>query len=101
MADEEKVLEDGATIEVAVDESQKTEKVKAKVKQVRYIFKDPEKGWFEKERDNVRVTKYYRTQKEAIDAAKIHIKNSGLPGSIVIQSKKGKIRANAKVAKKK
>ena len=73
--------------------------VKPKTKQVRYIFKS-EKGWFEKERDNVRVTKYYRTQKEAIEAAKTHIKNSGLPGSIVIQSKTGKIRANSKVSAK-
>ena len=37
-------------------------------------------------------------QKEAVDAARTHIKNSGLPGSIVIQSKTGKIRANSKVA---
>ena len=64
-------------------------------------LKNPEKGWFEKEKDNVRVTKYYRTQKEAIEAAKTHIKNSGLAGSIVIQSKTGKIRANTKVSKKK
>ena len=91
---EEKILEEGTTIEVDVKSTDK----KAKVKQVRYIFMDPEKGWFEKERDNVRVTKYYRTQKEAVDAARTHIKNSGLPGSIVIQSKTGKIRANSKVA---
>ena len=74
--------------------------VKPKTKQVRYIFKS-EKGWFEKERDNVRVTKYYRTQKEAIDQAREHIRNSGMPGSIIIQSKKGKIRANSKVSTKK
>lgn len=74
--------------------------VKPKTKQVRYIFKN-EKGWFEKERDNVRVTKYYRTQKEAIDQAREHIRNSGMPGSIIIQSKKGKIRANSKVGTKK
>ena len=37
------------------------------------ILRDPEKGWFEKEKDNVRVTKYYRTQKEAIEAAKTHV----------------------------
>ena len=79
---EEKILEEGTTIEVGEQSAGKT-----KVKQIRYIFKDPEKGWFEKEKDNVRVTKYYRTQKEAIEAAKTHIKNSGLAGSIVIQSK--------------
>ena len=93
---EEKILSDGTTIEVGGIADDK----KAKIKQVRYIFKDPEKGWFEKERDNVRVTKYYRTQKEAIEAAKTHIRNSGTPGSIVIQSKTGKIRANAKVGAK-
>lgn len=93
---EEKILEEGTTIEVGEQSAGKT-----KVKQIRYIFKDPEKGWFEKEKDNVRVTKYYRTQKEAIEAAKAHIKNSGLAGSIVIQSKTGKIRANTKVSKKK
>lgn len=93
---EEKILEEGTTIEVGEQSAEKT-----KVKQIRYIFKDPEKGWFEKEKDNVRVTKYYRTQKEAIEAAKTHIKNSGLAGSIVIQSKTGKIRANTKVSKKK
>lgn len=93
---EEKILEEGTTIEVGEQSAGKT-----KVKQMRYIFKDPEKGWFEKEKDNVRVTKYYRTQKEAIEAAKTHIKNSGLAGSIVIQSKTGKIRANTKVSKKK
>ena len=93
---EEKILEEGTNIEVGEQSAGKT-----KVKQIRYIFKDPEKGWFEKEKDNVRVTKYYRTQKEAIEAAKTHIKNSGLAGSIVIQSKTGKIRANTKVSKKK
>ena len=93
---EEKILEEGTTIEVGEQSAGKT-----KVKQIRYIFKDPEKGWFEKEKDNVRVTKYYRTQKEAIEAAKTHIKNSGLAGSIVIQSKTGKIRATTKVSKKK
>ncbi len=93
---EEKILEEGTTIEVGEQSAGKT-----KVKQIRYVFKDPEKGWFEKEKDNVRVTKYYRTQKEAIEAAKTHIKNSGLAGSIVIQSKTGKIRANTKVSKKK
>ena len=62
---EEKILAEGTTIDVAGSADEK----KAKVKQVRYIFKDPEKGWFEKERDNVRVTKYYKTQKEAIEAA--------------------------------
>lgn len=93
---EEKILEEGTTIEVGEQSAGKT-----KVKQIRYIFKDPEKGWFENEKDNVRVTKYYRTQKEAIEAAKTHIKNSGLAGSIVIQSKTGKIRANTKVSKKK
>lgn len=93
---EEKILEEGTTIEVGEQSAEKT-----KVKQIRQIFKDPEKGWFEKEKDNVRVTKYYRTQKEAIEAAKTHIKNSGLAGSIVIQSKTGKIRANTKVSKKK
>lgn len=93
---EEKILEEGTTIEVGEQSAGKT-----KVKQIRYIFKGPEKGWFEKEKDNVRVTKYYRTQKEAIEAAKTHIKNSGLAGSIVIQSKTGKIRANTKVSKKK
>ena len=93
---EEKILEEGTTIEVGEQSAGKT-----KVKQIRYIFKDPEKVWFEKEKDNVRVTKYYRTQKEAIEAAKTHIKNSGLAGSIVIQSKTGKIRANTKVSKKK
>ncbi len=72
-----------------------------KTTQFRYIFKDDEKGWYEKEKDNSRVTKYYKTQKEAVDAAKAHIKNSGLPGRVVIQSKTGKIRANEKVAKKK
>ncbi|MBO8469596.1 MAG: DUF2188 domain-containing protein [Spirochaetes bacterium] len=95
---EEKILEEGTTIEIEVGEQSAG---KTKVKQIRYIFKDPEKGWFEKEKDNVRVTKYYRTQKEAIEAAKTHIKNSGLAGSIVIQSKTGKIRANTKVSKKK
>ena len=84
--------------EIIEDDGEK--EVRAKTKQVRYIFKS-ENGWFEKERDNVRVTKYYKTQKEAIDAAKAHIKNSGLPGSIVIQSKRGRIRANSKVSAKK
>lgn len=50
---EEKILEEGTTIEVGEQSAGKT-----KVKQIRYIFKDPEKGWFEKEKDNVRVTKY-------------------------------------------
>lgn len=94
---EDRILEDGATISV----EGKAPDRKEKVKQVRYIFHDQEKGWFEKERDNVRVTKYYRTQKEAIEAARTHIRNSGLAGSIVIQSKIGKIRANTKVAKRK
>ena len=86
-------------VEEIIEDDGKSE-IKPKTKQVRYIFKS-ESGWFEKERDNVRVTKYYKTQKEAIDAAKLHIKNSGLPGSIVVQSKKGKIRANSKVGAKK
>lgn len=73
---------------------------KTKSRQYRYIFRN-EKGWYEKERDNVRITKYYPTQQKAIEAARIHIKNSGLPGSIVIQSKTGKIRAHNKVAAKK
>ncbi|HIV98666.1 MAG TPA: DUF2188 domain-containing protein [Candidatus Ornithospirochaeta avicola] len=97
-------LENVQTEEIIdVDESGKEsiQKTKNKRKQVRYIFKDSEKGWFEKERDNVRVTKYYRTQKEAVEAAKTHIRNSGMPGSIVIQSKAGKIRANQKITTKK
>ena len=84
--------------EIIEDDGEK--EVRAKTKQVRYIFKS-EKGWFEKEKDNVRVTKYYKTQKEAVEMAKQHIKNSGMPGSIIIQSKKGKIRANTKVSAKK
>ena len=86
-------------VEEIIEDDGKSE-IKPKTKQVRYIFKS-EKGWFEKERDNVRVTKYYRTQKEAIDQAREHIRNSGMPGSIIIQSKKGKIRANSKVSTKK
>lgn len=74
---------------------------KSKTVQLRYIFMDAEKGWYEKEKDNVRITKYYRTQQEAVEAARKHIKNSGMPGRIIIQSKKGKIRANEKVSKKK
>ena len=74
---------------------------KSKTVQMRYIFMDAEKGWYEKEKDNVRITKYYRTQQEAVEAARKHIKNSGMPGHIIIQSKKGKIRANEKVSKKK
>ena len=74
---------------------------KSKTVQMRYIFMDAEKGWYEKEKDNVRITKYYRTQQEAVEAARKHIKNSGMPGRIIIQSKKGKIRANEKVSKKK
>ena len=74
---------------------------KSKAVQMRYIFMDAEKGWYEKEKDNVRITKYYRTQQEAVEAARKHIKNSGMPGRIIIQSKKGKIRANEKVSKKK
>ena len=85
----EEIIEDDGSVEV-----------KPKTKQVRYIFKS-EKGWYEKETDNVRVTKYYKTQKEAVEQARIHIKNSGMPGSIIIQSKKGKIRANSKVSTKK
>ncbi len=76
-------------------------KSKNKKKQVRYIFRDAEKGWYEKERDNARITKFYATQKEAVEAAKEHIRNSGLPGSVIIQSKAGKIRANTKVTTKK
>lgn len=76
-------------------------KAKNKKKQVRYIFRDTEKGWYEKERDNTRITKFYATQKEAVEAAKEHIRNSGLPGSIIIQSKAGKIRANTKITTKK
>lgn len=78
-----------------------TADAKAKTVQMRYIFMDAEKGWYEKEKDNVRITKYYRTQQEAIDAAKKHIRNSGMPGRVIVQSKTGKIRANEKVAKKK
>lgn len=78
-----------------------TKKTDEKKTQFRYIFKDEAKGWYEKEIGNSRVTKYYKTQKEAVDAAKAHIKNSGLPGRVVIQSKTGKIRANEKVARKK
>ena len=89
---EEKILAEGTEIEVSTADAKKD-----KARQVRYIFKDPEKGWFEKERDNVRVTKYYRTQKEAVEAAKTHIRNSGLPGSVIIQGKSGKIRANSRV----
>lgn len=74
---------------------------KSKTVQMRYIFMDAEKGWYEKEKDNVRITKYYRTQQEAVEAARKHINNSGMPGRIIIQSKKGKIRANEKVSKKK
>ena len=95
---EEKVSEEGLVEEIIEDDG--SLEVKPKTKQVRYIFKS-EKGWFEKERDNVRVTKYYKTQKEAVEMAKQHIKNSGMPGSIIIQSKKGKIRANTKVSAKK
>lgn len=74
---------------------------KTKTLQMRYIFMDAEKGWYEKEKDNVRVTKYYKTQQEAIDAAKKHIKNSGMPGRVIVQSKTGRIRANEKVAARK
>ena len=95
---EEKVNEEGLVEEIIEDDG--SQEVRPKTKQVRYIFKS-EKGWFEKERDNVRVTKYYKTQKEAVEMAKQHIKNSGMPGSIIIQSKKGKIRANNKVSAKK
>lgn len=93
-----KLQKEGEVEEIIEDDG--ITELKPKTKQVRYIFKN-EKGWFEKERDNVRVTKYYATQKEAIEQAKLHIKNSGLPGSIVIQSRKGKIRANSKVNTKK
>ena len=92
-------LEEVVLVEEEEDENEDEgrRKVKNKQKQVRYIFQS-EKGWYEKERDNVRITKYYRTQEEAIDAARKHIKNSGMAGSIVVQSKTGKIRANMKVA---
>ena len=92
-------LEEEEVVEVEADDNEPEEKrkVKNKQKQVRYIFQS-EKGWYEKERDNVRITKYYRTQEEAIDAARRHIKNSGMAGSIVVQSRSGKIRANMKVA---
>ena len=92
-------LEEEEVVEVEVDDNEPEEKrkVKNKQKQVRYIFQS-DKGWYEKERDNVRITKYYRTQEEAIDAARRHIKNSGMAGSIVVQSRSGKIRANMKVA---
>lgn len=71
-------------------------------KEIRHIFHDPEKGWYEKKRDGQRITKYYKTQQEAIDAAKVHIKNSSVVGgSVIIQGKKGSIRANEKVAPKK
>lgn len=93
--------ETGETLEIGEGGEEVSEpKTRNKNVQVRFIFKS-EKGWFEKERDNVRITKYYKTQKEAIEAAKQHIKNSGMRGRIVIQSKKGKIRANTKVAAKK
>ncbi len=84
----------------AKKEAAEDTKVKNKNKQVRYVFKN-ENGWFEKERDNVRVTKYHKTQKEAIESSVQHIKNSGLAGSVVVQSRKGKIRANTKVSAKK
>lgn len=93
--------EGGTVIEVSVPVSSAIPKAKNKKKQVRYVFRDVEKGWFEKERDNARVTKYYATQKEAVEAAKEHIRNSGMPGSIIIQSKMGRIRANTKVTTKK
>ena len=102
---EEKIMDEvpvdpEVVVEVEADDIQQEEgkrKVINKQKQVRYIFQS-EKGWYEKERDNVRITKYYRTQEEAIDAARKHIRNSGMAGSIVVQSKTGKIRANMKVA---
>ena len=102
---EEKIMDEmpvdpEVVVEVEADDIPKEEgkrKVINKQKQVRYIFQS-EKGWYEKERDNVRITKYYRTQEEAIDAARKHIRNSGMAGSIVVQSKTGKIRANMKVA---
>ena len=102
---EEKIMDEvpvdpEVVVEVEADDIQQEEgkrKVINKQKQVRYIFQS-EKGWYEKERDNVRITKYYRTQEEAIDAARKHIRNSGMAGSIVVQSKSGKIRANMKVA---
>lgn len=104
---EEKIIEEELeeleeVVQVEADDSIEEEgrrKVRNKQKQVRYIFQS-EKGWYEKERDNVRITKYYRTQEEAIEAARKHIKNSGMAGSIVVQSKTGKIRANMKVAAK-
>ena len=96
--DEELEVEEVIDVEEnEVEQADEPKKVKNKQKQVRYIFQS-EKGWYEKERDNVRITKYYRTQEEAIDAARKHIKNSGMAGSIVVQSKTGKIRANMKVA---
>lgn len=30
---------------------------KAKTTQTRYVFMDEERGWYEKEKDNVRITK--------------------------------------------
>ena len=104
---QEEVIEDEIREEdeiLDVDENGEVEAApqkRNKNKQVRYIFMAEDGGWFEKERDNVRITKYYATQKEAIDVARKHIKNSGMAGSIVVQSRKGRIRANQKVAKKK
>lgn len=99
-----KATEEEMVIDVpAIEDSPVKAEVKSKnkKKQVRYIFRDAEKGWYEKERDNTRITKFYATQKEAVEAAKEHIRNSGLPGSIIIQSKAGKIRANTKITTKK
>lgn len=107
MAKKEEIMEDEIREEdeiLDIDENGEDDaepKKRNKKKQVRYIFMAEDGGWYEKERDNVRITKYYDTQKEAIDAARQHIKNSGMAGSIVVQSRKGKIRANEKVAKKK
>ena len=107
MVMEDEILDDDEVLDIEEDGSESEEKgpekkkVKNKKRQVRYIFMAEDGGWYEKERDNVRITKYYRTQEEAIDAARVHIKNSGMAGSIVVQSRTGKIRANERVAKKK
>ena len=102
---EDEIRDDDDVLDIdengAETEEKGPKKVRNKQKQVRYIFMADDGGWYEKERDNVRITKYYSTQQEAIDAARRHIKNSGMAGSIVVQSRKGKIRANERVAKKK
>ena len=65
--------------------------------QDRVISKRPDGQWADQRNDANRASGLHRTQREAIDAARNHLRNQG-GGEVTIQGEDGKLRAKDTIA---